>query len=185
MQNRLTSLMFAVLGLGFPLLTAAQPKPLAPGVLKVIPASIDARDSYSLPLPLQGLDALAYSPNFAPVLDTLHGQTQNVVFFRDVWQYEFGFLDRGYVPGGAYEPAQFPQSERECVLCLVHPGRPAARLLDQRLDSLHGGVRYPAVEHDFLGHELREPGPVEVIVRHGHLDQDLVSRTDYPRPEGR
>lgn len=69
----------------------AQPKRLAPGVLKIIPANIDARDSYSLPLPLEGLEAEAFTPNYAPILDTLHGQTRNVVFFRDVWHYEFGF----------------------------------------------------------------------------------------------
>ena len=68
-----------------------QPKPLAPGVLKVITPTIDARDTYSLPMPLVGLDSKPFQPNFAPILDTLHGQTQNVVFFRDVWQYEFGF----------------------------------------------------------------------------------------------
>ena len=72
--------------------TFAQAKRLAPGVLKIIPADMDVRDSHSLPLPLLGLGAESFTPNFAPVLDTLHGQSQNVVFFRDVWQYEFGFL---------------------------------------------------------------------------------------------
>lgn len=72
-------------------LCPGQPKPLAPGVLKVIPATIDARDTYSVPMPLLGLDSKVFQPNFAPFTDTLHGQTQNVVFFRDVWQYEFGF----------------------------------------------------------------------------------------------
>ena len=66
-------------------------KPLAPGVLKVIPATIDARDTYSLPMPLLGLKAQPFSPNYAPIQNTLFGQSQNVVFFRDVWQYEFGF----------------------------------------------------------------------------------------------
>ncbi|MEM9412553.1 MAG: hypothetical protein AAGA30_15675, partial [Planctomycetota bacterium] len=69
-----------------------QPKPLASGVLKVIPPNIDVRDSYSLPLPLENLESQTFTPNYAPVLDTLNGQTKNVVFFRDVWQYEFGFL---------------------------------------------------------------------------------------------
>ncbi|MEM7785920.1 MAG: hypothetical protein AAF623_21405, partial [Planctomycetota bacterium] len=59
-----------------------QPKPLAPGVLKLIPTTIDARDTYSLPMPLLGLDSKPFQPNFAPFLDTLHEQTQNVVFFR-------------------------------------------------------------------------------------------------------
>lgn len=70
----------------------AQSKRLAPGVLKVIQPAIDARDSYSLPLPLDGLQTEQFSPNFAPLLDTLHGQSKQVIFYRDVWQYEFGFL---------------------------------------------------------------------------------------------
>ena len=72
-------------------LEAQRPKKLAPGVLKIIPANIDPRDSYSIPLPLEGLESEAYTPNYAPVLDTLHGQSKNVVFFRDVFQYEYGF----------------------------------------------------------------------------------------------
>ena len=79
-------------------LAHAQAKRFAPGVLKVIPANIDVRDSHSLPLPLLGLNAESYSPNFAPVLDTLHGQSKKVVFFRDVWQYEFAFLSLRQVP---------------------------------------------------------------------------------------
>ena len=70
----------------------AQPKRLAPGVLKIIEPTIDARDSYSLPLPLEGLESVPFSPNYAPILETLHGQSKQVVFYRDVWQYEFGFL---------------------------------------------------------------------------------------------
>ena len=69
-----------------------QAKRLAPGVLKVIPAEPDVRDSYSLPTVLPGLSVNSFDVNFVSDRDTLHGQTQNVVFFRDVWQYEFAFL---------------------------------------------------------------------------------------------
>ena len=69
-----------------------QAKRLAPGVLKVIPAEPDVRDSYSLPTVLPGLSVNSFDGNFVSDRDTLHGQTQNVVFFRDVWQYEFAFL---------------------------------------------------------------------------------------------
>ena len=89
----LSTLLCAALSLVFVEQNAqAQPKRLAPGVLKIIHPMIDARDSYSLPLPLDGLDSVPFSPNYAPILDTLHGQSKQVIFFRDVWQYEFGFL---------------------------------------------------------------------------------------------
>jgi hypothetical protein len=69
-----------------------QPKPFAEGVLNVIEPDLAARESYSLPMPLPGLNAKEYDPNFSPKQDTLYGQTRNIVFFRDVWNYEFAFL---------------------------------------------------------------------------------------------
>lgn len=81
--------MFAVLNCGT---TEAQVKKLAPGVLKVIPAEPDVRDSYSLPTALPGLTSSSFEGNYVSGRDTLHGQTRNIVFFRDVWQYEFAFL---------------------------------------------------------------------------------------------
>lgn len=65
---------------------------LAPGVLKVIPPRIDARSAHSLPMPLPGLKAEEYQPNFPPKSATLYGQTRHIVMFRDVWQHEFAFL---------------------------------------------------------------------------------------------
>lgn len=73
-------------------MTNAQAKKLAPGVLKVIPAIPNVRDSYSLPTVLPGLNSSSFEGNFVSGRDTLHGQTRNIVFFRDVWQYEFAFL---------------------------------------------------------------------------------------------
>lgn len=69
-----------------------QPKPFAEGVLQVIKPALQARESYSLPMPLPGLNAKEYDPNFLPKQDTLYGQTRDIVFFRDVWNYEFAFL---------------------------------------------------------------------------------------------
>ena len=71
---------------------AGIPKPLATGVLNVLQPKLDARDSYTLPLQLPGLDAEEYQPNFVPVQQTLYGQTRKIVLFRDVWGYEFAFL---------------------------------------------------------------------------------------------
>lgn len=71
---------------------AKRPKPFAEGVLNVIKPDLAARESYSLPMPLPGLNAKEYDPNFSPKQATLYGQTRNIVFFRDVWNYEFAFL---------------------------------------------------------------------------------------------
>ena len=72
--------------------SAQGPRPLAPGVLEEIPTTMDVRDTYSRPLALPGVAATEYQPNRQPVRETLHGSTQQIVMFRDVWQYEFSFM---------------------------------------------------------------------------------------------
>ena len=64
---------------------------LAPGVLKVIPPSLDARDTVSLPGPMPNLTATEYTPKLRSTKETLYGMAKRVVFFRDVWAYEFSF----------------------------------------------------------------------------------------------
>ncbi len=64
---------------------------LANGVLKVVPSALNARDTFSLPAPMPQLKAQAYQPKLRSTKETLHGLAQRVVFFRDVWEYEFAF----------------------------------------------------------------------------------------------
>ena len=64
---------------------------LAPGVLKIIPPALNARDTVSLPGPMPDLKATEYTPKLRSPKDTLYGLSQRVVFFRDVWEYEFAF----------------------------------------------------------------------------------------------
>lgn len=68
-----------------------QARELAPGVLKTIPTTLDVRDSFSLPMPLPGINAQPYQPQTLPRQVTLHERSRRVVLFRDVWQYEFSF----------------------------------------------------------------------------------------------
>ena len=68
-----------------------QARELAPGVLKTIPTTLDVRDSFSLPMPLPGIEVEAYQPKTLPRQVTLHERSRRVVLFRDVWQYEFSF----------------------------------------------------------------------------------------------
>jgi hypothetical protein len=68
------------------------PRTLAPGVLHVFPSQIEARDSFSFPMPLPDLDPKVYAGNFSAKVQSLHGQTRDIIFFRNVWQYEFATL---------------------------------------------------------------------------------------------
>ena len=69
-----------------------QPKPLAPGVLTVIQPNIVPSDTFSPLLPVPGLEINKYEPNYTAKAETLQGQASQVVFFRDVWGYEFSTL---------------------------------------------------------------------------------------------
>ena len=64
---------------------------LADGVLHVVPSALSARDTFSLPAPMPQLTAQSYEPKLRSDKETLHGISQRVVFFRDVWEYEFAF----------------------------------------------------------------------------------------------
>ena len=64
---------------------------LAPGVLKVFPPNINARDTVSLPGPMPGVTADEYTPKMLSLKETLNSRAKRVVFFRDVWAYEFSF----------------------------------------------------------------------------------------------
>ena len=69
-----------------------KPRPLANGVLKVIPSDPEPRDMFTLPKLIPGLNATKFDPKTIPKQETLHGQSRRVVLFRDnVWQYEYSF----------------------------------------------------------------------------------------------
>ena len=63
----------------------------APGVLNEIDSQLDARDSYSLPMPLPGVNAEKYELQTDSADQTLHGMSKRVILFRDVYQYDFSF----------------------------------------------------------------------------------------------
>jgi hypothetical protein len=91
----LTAMLLAAFSVASPALVHGQvgfeARELAPGVLKTIPTILDVRDSFSLPMPLPGIDAQPYQPQTLPRQVTLHERSRRVVLFRDVWQYEFSF----------------------------------------------------------------------------------------------
>ncbi len=151
----------------------AQPKRLAPGVLKVIPANIDARDSYSLPMPLEGIQAEAFTPNYAPILNTLHGQTKNVVFFRNVWQYEFGFTGLRQIKLRLTDSVNSPNGA-ENVWYMVYRIRNTGKNIsyekvqkDQRFEKLSNQIKRDSedfkvaskfIPHFYLNGWVKKPG---------------------------
>ena len=163
-----------------------QPRPLAPGVLKIIPANIDVRDSHSLPLPLLGLESENYSPNFAPMLDTLHGQTKNVVFFRDVWQYEFGFLSLRQIsiklPG-----SNSPENVWYMVYRIRNTGSNVSYDHVQKADSRHVNhelqtnkedfeIKSKFIPHFYLNGWIKTSGEYQRVSYLDQIDQDATAQ---------
>ena len=66
-------------------------RPLATGVLNEIPSQLDVRDSFSLPMPLPGVNAEEYTLERDSLDQTLYGMSKSVILYRDVYQYDFGF----------------------------------------------------------------------------------------------
>lgn len=70
-------------------------RPLAPGVLTVIPAATEDGETFSGPLPLvevvTGIPDLDWTPNFSPKSNTLQEMAKQVVLRRTIWELEFAF----------------------------------------------------------------------------------------------
>ena len=66
-------------------------KRLAEGVLKVIPTVLNRRDSFSTPMELPNLEPIEYKLNYGAQSESLLDSTRQVIFYRDVWEYEFSF----------------------------------------------------------------------------------------------
>ena len=66
-------------------------KPLAEGVLKVIPTVLNHRDSFSTPMEMPDLQPHEYKLNYGAQSESLLDSTRQVIFYRDVWEYEFSF----------------------------------------------------------------------------------------------
>lgn len=70
-------------------------RPLAPGVLTVIPTVSEDRETFSGPLPLvevvTGIPDLEWTPNYTPKSNTLQEIAKQVVLRRAIWELEFAF----------------------------------------------------------------------------------------------
>jgi hypothetical protein len=70
-------------------------RPLAPGILTVIPPAPEAEETYSGPLPLVEIPAsienLEYTPNYEEKTATIFERSKNVFLRRGIWNLEFAF----------------------------------------------------------------------------------------------
>ena len=128
---------------------------LAAGVLKVVPSALNARDTFSLPTSMPELVAKPYTPKLRSIKETLHGLSQRVVFFRDVWEYEFAFT------GLRQANIAFGGSSRQTVWYMVYRVRNLGKSL-----SFEEVKKNP--EFDHLTKDLRK-------------DQSKVQRNFLPR----
>jgi hypothetical protein len=75
--------------------SAPPPRPLAPGVLTVIPSESAERETFSGPLTLfdiaPGMPKLDFSPNYTPKSDTSYERAKHVILRREIWNLEFAF----------------------------------------------------------------------------------------------
>ncbi|MCA9142960.1 MAG: hypothetical protein KDB05_09245 [Planctomycetales bacterium] len=70
-------------------------RPLAPGVLTVIPTATEEGETFNGPLPLvevvTGIPDLDWTPNYTPKTNTLQEIAKQVVLRRTIWDLEFAF----------------------------------------------------------------------------------------------
>lgn len=67
-------------------------KQLDPRAIIKIPVNLNPRDSFSLPQKLPGLEAPQYDPVFLSAKETLGWMGKGVVFYRDIYEFEFSFV---------------------------------------------------------------------------------------------
>ena len=70
-------------------------RPLAPGVLTVIPAETEPEETFSGPIQIvevvDGIPNLKWTPNFDPQSNTLEEKAKRAIYRRDIWSLEFAF----------------------------------------------------------------------------------------------
>jgi hypothetical protein len=92
----LTAIAAAVLLGSFASAQDVQPKrPLAPGILTVIPPDPEEKETWAGPLPLVevpiNIDNLDYAPNFEPKSTTVFEKAKGVTLRHGIWNLEFAF----------------------------------------------------------------------------------------------
>lgn len=66
-------------------------RPLAPGVLKVIPPEYKTEETFQGPIQLTNVTKLDWQPHFWPKTETLRAKADETVLRRNIWNLEFAF----------------------------------------------------------------------------------------------
>lgn len=128
----------------------AQSRPLAPGVLTVIPPDPQYGETYSGPMTLvevaKGLPELDWQPNFAAKSRTVFERSRLVVLRRQIWSLEFAFKPLRTIVVDV--PQDTGKMQRKVIWYLVY-----------RLRYL-GNDMVPEARKDAFGHDLYDGQPV-------------------------
>jgi len=131
----------------------AEPRVLAPGVLKQIPIDLNPRDMFSIPRPLPGLlNVNEFTPKSISSKETLFGQSRRVMLLREnVWQYEFAFT--GLRQANLQIPAADGRPVKRNVWYMVYRIRDTGKTMTFEQVKLHP-------DFDHIKNELRRDQPV-------------------------
>lgn len=153
---------------------AAGPRALAPGVLTVIPPSLEEEEMYSGPIPLveitEGMSELEWTPHFMPKSETILSKARTTILRRNVWGLEFAFKPLRMIQVDVPQPTG--RLERKLIWYLVFRIRNTGRHLS------------PEAQTDKYGHTLYGPSAVDFtrhffphfVLRSYEFDKEYLDR---------
>jgi hypothetical protein len=143
-------LLVAVMVLVVATAASAQTRPLAPGVLTVIPPDSQYEETYSGPMALveiaKGLPELDWQPNFEAKSRTAFERSRLAVLRRQVWNLEFAFKPMRTIVVDVPQPTA--KMQKKVIWYIVY-----------RVRYL-GNDMIPEAAKDAWGHELFDSKPV-------------------------
>lgn len=125
-----------------------EPRPLAPGVLRVIAPDLRVEEAISAARPLIDLPVTEFQPQTIALSDTAASRAQNIVLKRDIWGVEFAYLPLRMIEADVPQPTG--KMQRKTIWYLVF-----------RM-SFDGQVMTFGTETDTLGNRNRVPQLAEV-----------------------
>lgn len=148
--RRLALFVVAVSGLSATELLSqeAVSRPLAPGVLTVIPPDPQPEETFTGPTAIagivQGMPDLKWTPHYAPVSETVYDRAQNVVLRRPIWCLEFAFKPVRMIDVDVPQPSG--KMQRKSIWYLVYnvrnnSFRPDAPAADTAASTVEGILR--------------------------------------------
>jgi len=131
-----------------------QPRPLAPGVMTVIPAQVEPSETFTGPLQLSDIvntPGLDFKPTYTPSSQTLREMAKQVILRREIWGLEFAFKPLRMVQVDIPQPTGVMQ--KKLIWYMVY-----------RVTNRGGHLR-PVPKVDEFGHTVYSAEPVSRSVR--------------------